>query len=116
MLKHESIDTSIISLYDHPSFLSPLWRVIYQEAMRGHHLLFAEQKSSPRTRSTLGFTYTKKELENAEDTSVEILQLNQLGLIKKSIDALNEKERLLLFRIYKTQLATWQKRLAQSYQ
>ena len=116
MLKHQTSDTSIISLYEHPRFLSPIWRVIYQEGMRGHHLLFTEQKNSPRTRSTLGLTYTKKELENAENTSVKILQLNQLGPMKKAIDALNEKERLLLFRIYKTQLGTWQKRLAQSYQ
>lgn len=84
--------------------------------MRGHHILFADQKNSPKARGTLGFKYTKKELCNAENTSLQILQLNQLGSIKLAIDKLNEKERILLFRIYKNQLIFWRERLALSYQ
>ncbi|MBM4251057.1 MAG: hypothetical protein FJ146_03725 [Deltaproteobacteria bacterium] len=88
--------------------LPPLWQVIYQEAMRGHHLLF--QRSDVELFESLKSTYELTELaslSHIEENVMEILCCHDLDSMVRVIDAMPIGQRHLLFVLYQRALKLW---------
>ena len=86
----------LLELYDQPAFLPPLWRVIFQEAMRGHHLLF----SKPVLLAIESETNTDTPSETMEEFCVHLFAAPDLKSIKSMISFLPTHEQKQLFGIY----------------
>ncbi len=85
--------------YSQPSFLPPLWRLIFQEAMRGNHLLFSK---SIQTEAV-----TVPPVEPSEDLiefCVHLFAAPDLRTIKSMIAFLPREEQKQLYHIYLQQM------------
>ncbi len=85
--------------YSQPDFLPPLWRVIFQEAMRGHHILFPraivdlmQDPESYRDLSTPA--------KDLEEFCVHLFAAPDLKAIRTMIHFLTIPEQKQLFIIY----------------
>jgi hypothetical protein len=87
----------LIDQYAQPAFLPPLWRVIFQEAMRGHHLIFSKgiMESKPEESRLEGTT--RKSLE---EFCVHLFAAPDLQSIRTMINFLPLDEQKQLFVIY----------------
>ena len=96
------LESFFISNY-HDSNLPPLWQVIYQEAIRGHHLLFQKQDIE---RFGLEETSTTTQIDDSwsddlEPVVLDLLHASDLGEMVDLIDDLAISQRRQLFRLYK---------------
>ena len=85
--------------YANPDFLPPLWRVIFQEAMRGHHIIFpraiVELMQEPSTYKSLGTP-----AKDLEEFCVHLFAAPDLKSIRTMIHFLTLEEQKQLFLIY----------------
>jgi len=85
--------------YSHPYFLPPLWRIIFQEAMRGHHMLFS--RSIQAEAEHMNPTPANEELI---EFCVHLFAASDLRTIKSMIHLLPRDEQLQLFGVYVQQM------------
>ena len=90
--------------------LPPLWQVIYQEAVRGHHLLFRKVDIDRFDRAINGIDVWINETlsDSLEEVAVTIVACNELQDMINIIDALAEAERRNLYIFYRRILWMWQ--------
>jgi hypothetical protein len=87
----------LMDQYAQPAFLPPLWRVIFQEAMRGHHLLFSKSILQSVSDDAELDGKTKKSLE---EFCVHLFAAPDLKSIRTMISFLPQAEQKQLFVIY----------------
>lgn len=87
----------LMDQYAQPSFLPPLWRVIFQEAMRGHHILFSRSVLQAVSEETILEGATK---ESLEEFCVHLFAAPDLKSIRSMIGFLPKDEQKQLFVIY----------------
>ncbi len=109
-------ESSLQELYARPSFLNPTWRILFQEAMRGNHLLFkgliTQRSNTPADRLTLR-NQTEAESERYQaliDAACAIFQSSNLAHMRLILASLTQEDRQRLFYIYKNQIRRWQKK------
>lgn len=86
--------------YAQPAFLPPLWRIIFQEAMRGHHLLFPREILE--SMQAVGeFDRVATDVPEAlEEFCVQLFSAPDLDSIRTMIHFLPIDEQKQLFVIY----------------
>ncbi len=90
------------------SSLPPLWEVIYQESVRGHHLLF--RKADVELFDTVSeqeAVYDAAMTEEIELIVLKVLASNELQDMVKVIDSQPLASRRALFAFYKRSLWLW---------
>ncbi len=85
--------------YSHPYFLPPLWRIIFQEAMRGHHMLFSRSVQNEAALLT-----PEPAHEEMIEFCVHLFAASDLRTIKSMIHLLPRSEQLQLFGVYLQQM------------
>lgn len=113
-MRNQILENSMFSIYQNPDFLPPLWRVIYQEAIRGHHVLFDHipQSSYGARTLTLGRPGAQSGLsENILETIADIIKSSSITEMKEIINKLSRQEREVLFFIYQRAIRQWQNKL-----
>ena len=95
----------LTDLYDTPEFLPPLWRVIYQEAMRGHDILFPSLAFSDEPLTEI--TIEADELQISE-ISCTIMAASDLSEMKRLIARLSPEQKKTLRRILRCTFHRWQ--------
>lgn len=110
---------SLEELYRRPYFLNPTWRIIFQEAMRGNHILFqgliSVSESIPdHSEDRLTVSRERQRLNQDHsvliDAACSIFQSSDLAHMRSILAKLNLLDRQRLFYIYKNQICRWQKR------
>jgi hypothetical protein len=88
--------------------LPPLWQVIYQEAIRGHHLLFKRADVDLfETIQMNAHTADYGVFESLEEIVVDLVSSNDLNTMIQIIDALPITQRHSLFLFYQRALWIW---------
>lgn len=87
----------LMDQYAQPAFLPPLWRVIFQEAMRGHHILFSKSLLESITEETVLHGEAN---ESLEEFCVHLFAAPDLKSIRTMISFLPKDEQKQLFAIY----------------
>lgn len=103
------LESFFVSNY-HDANLPPLWQVIYQEAVRGHHLLFCKQDVelfSSETQTHKSQSVDDSWSEALEPVVLDILSASDLQTMVKRIDSLELSLRRQLFALYKYVLWIW---------
>jgi hypothetical protein len=85
--------------YAQPAFLPPLWRIIFQEAMRGNHMLFS--RSVQAEAALLNPDPANEELI---EFCVHLFAASDLRTIKSMIHLLPRNEQIQLFGVYLQQM------------
>lgn len=102
------LESFFVSNY-HDSNLPPLWQVIYQEAIRGHHLLFRKQdvelfsNDRPNHNKEVDDSWS----DDIEPVILDLLHASDLQEMIDCIDDLQLVQRRQLFRLYKHALWIW---------
>jgi hypothetical protein len=104
-------ENALTELYQTPSFLSPIWRVIYQEAMRGHDLLFNGDLWQSRELPAAPFTADAKQMA---ETSCRLMKASNLSEMRRIISCLTQPQRQNLRRLVRLNLCRWQQAHQQS--
>lgn len=104
--KSSVLESFLVNSY-HETNLPPLWQVLYQEAIRGHHLLFKKAdieryESVPWAAQTAVTVDIGEELEQIV---MELLSCSDLTPMIDIIEALEDDERQVLYRLYQYALA-----------
>ena len=81
--------------------LPPLWLLIYQEAIRGNHLLFSRVDVARFEQEGDALELSDGLAERIEDVIMRLVTCADLADMAKVIDSLPGHERLELFRYYK---------------
>jgi hypothetical protein len=90
------------------SALPPLWEVIYQEAVRGHHLLFNRRDVELfDTVAESEAMYDDVLSAEIEIVVLKVMACSELGDMVKVIDAQPYQTRRSLFAFYKRSLWLW---------
>ncbi len=86
--------------YAQPAFLPPLWRIIFQEAMRGHHMIFP--RAIVEVMQTPGiFAEAASQLQpQLEEFCVHLFSAPDLAAIRTLIHCLPFDEQKQLFVLY----------------
>ena len=87
----------LLDQYAQPAFLPPLWRVIFQEAMRGHHLIFSKAVMQSVSENVILEGATR---ESLEEFCVHLFAAPDLKSIRTMISFLPQEEQKQLFVIY----------------
>ena len=110
-------ENALDRLYQNPDFLPPLWRVIYQEAVRGHHVLFdhvPHGKYSARSLTLSRPGISSGITENLQKAIGSILKAHSITEMKLIIRRLNRQEKDILFFMYERAIRKWQQQLKAS--
>ena len=89
------------------SELPPLWEVIYQEAVRGHHLLFSRSDVERFETESKVHQLKDEDLENLEDLVVKLIECSDLSIMSRMIDDLPLSKRRVLYQLYQHALWVW---------
>ena len=107
---HSSLSENFLQSQYPESTLPPLWEVIYQEAMRGHHLLF--QRGDVERYDAIGIVRATWQDETLTDelelTVLKVIGSNELQDMVKVIDGLPDDQRASLYAFYRRALFMWQ--------
>lgn len=85
--------------YSQPTFLPPLWRIIFQEAMRGNHMLFSRS-----VQSEAALLNPDPANEELIEFCVHLFAASDLRTIKSMIHLLPRDEQKQLFGVYLQQM------------
>lgn len=98
-MKNHSVlsEDLLMDQYAQPAFLPPLWRVIFQEAMRGHHIIFSKSVMLSLNENYLLKGETQ---ESLEEFCVHLFAAPDLKSIRTMIGFLPHDEQKQLFVIY----------------
>ena len=95
----EALDLQEI-IYDYPE-IPTFWQIIYQEAIRGHHLLLLEDDGVVSQHDVvLNETDKESVVESMTQHITKIASLNDLTTIHSYLSTLTKKEKLLLYHFY----------------
>jgi len=100
---------NVIQLSYHSENLPPLWQVIYQEAIRGHHLLFhpTHVERYEIAVNSPSFWLDESLTDELETVVVQIVSCSDLQDMVRVIDALPDSQRQSLYFLYRRVLWTW---------
>ncbi len=92
--------------------LPPLWQVIYQEAIRGHHLLFRPVDVARFEASAVGLGQSEAWLDQSITDDLETIVVQVIGCADLQgminiVDALPEERRCNLYFMYLRLLWMW---------
>jgi hypothetical protein len=88
--------------------LPPLWEVIYQEALRGHHLLFKRSDVEDFESSlSSNQNFDHNLYESLEEIVVSLVSSNDLNTMVRIIDSLPRAERRNLYLFYQRTVWLW---------
>lgn len=89
--------------------LPPLWQVIYQEAIRGHHLLFspADVQRFDRDAETTDAGIDTEFTEELELVALRLVECSELQAMVNVIDAMELTSRRNLYFMYRRVLWMW---------
>ncbi len=87
--------------YSQPAFLPPLWRIIFQEAMRGNHILFSKSVQAEAEENHPG-----PPNDELIEFCVHLFAAPDLRTIKSMIAFLPREEQKQLFLVYLQQMLT----------
>lgn len=91
--------------------LPPLWQVIYQEAMRGHHLLFkrhdAERYDADLRRESAELWASEAMSDELEVIVLKVIGCSELKDMVHLVDGLAEETRKNLYVFYRRVLWMW---------
>lgn len=86
--------------YAQPAFLPPLWRIIFQEAMRGHHLIFPREIISSMQDVAEFARVAAEGQERLEEFCVALFSAPDLHAIRTMVHFLTIDEQKQLFVLY----------------
>ncbi|MBC7531615.1 MAG: hypothetical protein H7318_08565 [Oligoflexus sp.] len=89
----------LVEQYSQPTFLPPLWRIIFQEAMRGNHMLFTRS-----IQSEAALINPDPANEELIEFCVHLFAASDLRTIKSMIHLLPRNEQMQLFGVYLQQM------------
>ena len=97
-------------------WLPQIWHVIYEEGIRGNHILFQDSDlTSIRQAMTQGKLDWTTELDGEiEDRAVKLLRINNIEIIRRRVHLLSQDEKLALFLVYQCGLELWGSALKRS--
>ncbi|MFW7378338.1 MAG: hypothetical protein ACOH5I_05995 [Oligoflexus sp.] len=98
-------EDALADLYETPSFLPPLWRVIYQEAMRGHDILFPQNTLIDE--SGLAPLAEQQEIQ-ISDVSCQLMAASDLSEMRRLIGQLQPPQRITLKKVLLHTFDRWQ--------
>lgn len=99
-------ESALSGVYSTPLFLSPIWRVIFQEAMRGHDLLFdGEIYRSSLEKNRI----STMEEDHLSEVGLHLLQSSSLRDMKSLINSLSSQQKVRLGKIFQCTLTRWKK-------
>ena len=87
--------------------LPPLWEVIYQEAIRGHHLLFSKRDVDAFETGSTREPMTESSADEVTELIMDLAHCSDLQSMLDMIEAQTESIRYALFSIYKKMLSSW---------
>jgi len=90
-----------LNTYHTRDLLPPMWEIVYQEAIRGNHILFDDADVDPDTIVMQDASFQGDGLTKIEDVLVQMLASSDLTQIRAMIAGLSQVERQALFLIYK---------------
>jgi len=105
-------------------WLPQIWHVIYEEGIRGNHILFqdsdliafrqsmAQGKNS--WASELNGEIAEKMDERIEAQAIRLLRINNIDVIRRRVQLLPQDKKLALFMIYQCGLELWGSALKRS--
>lgn len=100
-------------LYDQPKFLPPLWRIIYQEGMREHHIIFRDSNLIEIAQEKINFPISKKDMAAVGQAVYALFASHSISMMITIVESLTKKQKCVLFHIYRSQLLSWQLRQLQ---
>ena len=86
-------------------FLNPTFDILYQESMRGNHILFDHEKVVQWSNLSMGHP-TRKQVALVESCFIEILGKVAVKDMKRVIDSQTDDVKYWLFRLYLTYLSS----------
>ncbi len=100
---------AFLSLYQFPRFLNPTWRVIYQEAVRGNHLIFKNFLAADRIqRLTLDrISWHQNHCDEVEQCFAAMLLSSDMKEIIRLAKSISAKNQTLLYDIYQRTIQNW---------
>lgn len=110
--KKKQLFENIIVETENVPWLNPLWSVIYNEAVRGNHLLF-QKKDVNEFEKSIEATDTKADglkistCERLEGLTFELLCCSDLSQMIKIIDKENHQTKLYLYTFYQRILCSF---------
>ncbi len=93
-------ESLLIEQYSQPAFLPPLWRIIFQEAMRGHHIIFPRAIIDLMQNHDEFSRIAKIKNETLEEFCVQLFAAPDFTSIRTLIHCLPIEEQQQLFVIY----------------
>jgi len=88
-------------------WLPQIWHVIYEEGIRGNHILF-QDADLVAFRQTMAQGNWAAELGGEiEGRAIRLLRLNNIDIIRSRVHLLPQNEKLALFMIYQCGLELW---------
>lgn len=96
----------LLEQYAYPDFLPPLWRIIFQEAMRGNHLIFSRSIQVECFEDSIRLPENISNDDNLADFCMHLYTAPDLRTIKSMISLLPRIEQKQLFHVYLRQMQT----------
>lgn len=100
----------VVFTYENPMFLTPLWRTIFQEAMRNNHFIFPPQVPLLYERQR-SLTLNKYDYSQFEETIPLLLKAQNLKDVNDALKDLNQLELVHIFHLYLRVIQEWKLRL-----
>lgn len=94
----------LLEQYLYPDFLPPLWRIIFQEAMRGNHLIFSRSLQTECFEDSIRFSENLVNDDTLADFCANLYAAPDLRTIKSMISLLPKIEQKQLFHVYLRQM------------
>lgn len=97
-------EDALSDLYETPEFLPPLWRVIYQEAMRGHDILFPANLGEDQRSDA----HTPADDAQISEISYQLMAASDLAEMRGLISRLQPLQKKTLRRVLRCAFTRWQ--------
>lgn len=87
-------------------WLPSIWHLIYEEGIRGNHILFDKQEIA-EIQHLLRTQAADKHFPDIEDQAVSLLRLNNIAAIKARLALMDTEQKVSLFLVYQCGLQLW---------
>lgn len=94
-------------------WLPEIWHVVYEEGIRGNHVLFEniERTLTEMSKKRAVYDWDPNFAKIIENKAVRLLRLNNIESIRQEIMTLPADERMALFLVYRHSLELWRNAL-----
>lgn len=90
-------------------WLPEVWHLIYEEGIRGNHILFQDQDLNlirlAMARGNLDWSNDFG--QSIEDRAVSLLRLNNIDTIRRRVSQMSDDEKLGIYLVYQCGLELW---------